>query len=136
MKDKKLPIGYYVKRVDKLFTERINAVQAEFGLTRTAWQILNSIYEQGTTKKDELINLVGQLADNRTIEEALLKLNQDGIVNIESGNLLSLTEKGKVLFADCSRKQYEFRQKSMLHVSEKDYQTTISTLDQIIKNIG
>jgi hypothetical protein len=51
MNDKKLPIGYYVKLVDQLFTERINAVQAEFDLTRVTWQILNFISEQVTAKK-------------------------------------------------------------------------------------
>jgi len=75
------------------------------------------------------------LTDNQTIEQALLKFAQDGIIKPESENLISLTEKGKALFVDCSNKQYQFRQKSIQHISQEDYQTTISTLEQIIKNI-
>jgi hypothetical protein len=135
MKDKKLPIGYYVKQVDKLLTEKINAVQSQFGLTRTSWQILNSIHAQDTMKREELVNFMLQLTGKETVDEILLKFTWDGIVNIEKENLFSLTDKGKNLFKDCSEKQNEFRRKSMKHVSEEDYQTTISTLEQIIKNL-
>jgi len=39
----KLPIGYYLKKTDNLLTEGINNIHKEFNLTRTDWQILNSI---------------------------------------------------------------------------------------------
>jgi DNA-binding MarR family transcriptional regulator len=136
MEDQRLPIGYYVKQVDKLFTEKLNAVMLEFGLTRPSWQILNSINERGVAKKDELISLMLQLTDKQTIDTILTQFITIGIANSKDESTIYLTEKGKVLFKDCSKKQNEFRLQVMQHVSEQDYQTTILTLEQIINNLG
>jgi hypothetical protein len=39
------PIGYWLKEADRLITERVNAVQAANGVTRTQWQVLNMLHE-------------------------------------------------------------------------------------------
>ena len=36
-----LPIGYWLKRVDALLTTAIDQAQAEHGVSRTQWQVLN-----------------------------------------------------------------------------------------------
>lgn len=136
MKDHKLPIGYYIKQADKLLSEKINAVQSEFGLTRTSWQILNSINTQGDMEKGKLVSLLFPFEDEKTISHELCNLTGDAVLKIANNEMLSLTEKGKRLFEVCARKQNEFREKSMLNISKHDYQTTVPTLEQIIKNIS
>jgi len=42
-----LPIGYWLKRVDNLLTEQIDRVQAVNGITRSEWQFLNLLSEEG-----------------------------------------------------------------------------------------
>lgn len=135
MMSKKAPIGFYIKQVDQLLTEKINLVQAAFGLTRTSWQILNAIHEQENLEKEALLKLMSQLSDTKTIDDILTKFQTDNIVHVENNSLLSLTRKGKILFEDCFEQQNEFRKKAMQNVTEQDYQTTISTLEQIIRNI-
>ncbi|MEU8510784.1 C45 family peptidase [Kitasatospora sp. NPDC048722] len=37
------PIGYWLNRTDKALTAHMNGMPADFGLTRTAWQVLNVV---------------------------------------------------------------------------------------------
>ena len=39
--NEKKPIGFYLKKVDELLSNGIDAVQSEFGISRFEWQILN-----------------------------------------------------------------------------------------------
>jgi hypothetical protein len=43
------PIGYWLKRADNLRTERINRAQTENGVSRSEWQVLNILKENGRT---------------------------------------------------------------------------------------
>jgi hypothetical protein len=42
-----LPIGYWLKHTDELLTKHINNVQTANGVSRSPWQVLNSLYESG-----------------------------------------------------------------------------------------
>ena len=54
MTEKNLPIGYWLKQVDKLITEQIDQAQAVHGVYRTEWQILNLLRENGRDTRETI----------------------------------------------------------------------------------
>ena len=136
MQPQTTPIGYLLKKADKLLTEKIDQLQLAFGLTRLSWQVLNSIRERGIRSQADLIGLLEPFAETSILEELLLKLCNDHIIESDGDGSIHLTEKGKKLHDDCLVAQKEFRQKSMKDISGQDYETAVSTLQQMIKNIS
>lgn len=102
MKDK-LPIGYYLKNADRLLTEGINHIHREMGITRTDWQILNSIHENDKIDLQKIAELLTAFADKETISNAISALEKRHL--IVGNQFLSLTETGKKLFETCLQKQ-------------------------------
>lgn len=131
----KLPVGYWIKQADRLLTEKIDEIQSAFGLTRTGWQLLNSINENSPAKRDMLIQLLLPFSDKNNTIQVLAEFNQMQITTVSDQNEITLTEKGKQLFIACFEKQKHFRQKAMQNISEQEYQTTLATLQKIITNI-
>lgn len=130
---KKMPIGYYLKKVDNLLTDGINKIHAENGLTRTDWQILNTINGSGNMDRQAISGLLSEFANNETINNAISELITNGLV---SGNKeLKLTDKGKEVFRTCLQKQTSFRQKSMQNLTEQEYLQLIATLEKIMDNL-
>lgn len=134
MQQKNLPIGYYIKQVDELLTEGINKVMAAFNLTRVKWQVLNSIQENAGITKKELVKLMKPFATAVVIENILEGYRQQGHITAEDTDKILLTSKGLQLHAACLEQQLEFRKKIMTGISESDYQSTILTLQKIVRN--
>lgn len=132
MKDK-LPIGYYLKNADRLLTEGINHIHREMGITRTDWQILNSIHENDKIDLQKIAELLTAFADKETISNAISALEKRHL--IVGNQFLSLTEEGKKLFETCLQKQKAFRQKSMEGLTQEEYVQTISFLEKLIDNL-
>ena len=129
----KLPIGYYLKKADNLLTEGINDIQNEFGITRTYWQILNSIKTDTEIDRQKLSELHSEFANKETIDKAVATLMERQLIREE--NFLTLTEKGQELYQNCFAKQQEFRQKAMKNITDDEYFQMITTLEKIIYNL-
>lgn len=132
MKDK-LPIGYYLKNADRLLTEGINHIHQEMGITRTDWQILNSIHENDKIDLDKIAELLKAFADKETIIKAVKAMAKRQLIT--DNQFLSLTEEGKKLYVTCLQKQKAFRQKSMEGLTQEQYEQTISFLEKLIDNL-
>jgi DNA-binding MarR family transcriptional regulator len=133
MQNTKAPIGYWIKQADNLLTNKIDAIQAEFGLNRTAWQILNSIQENENLNKHALIELMRPFVAVEKINKALADFISNDLITLNDN--VALTEKGQELFKQCLEKQKEFRLITMKDISPEDYQTTLETLQKIVNNI-
>jgi len=70
----KLPIGYWLKQVDQLLTEQINQAQAAHGVTRTDWQILNLLYENGRASDEQIFATMCTFLDATQFQEAIYHL--------------------------------------------------------------
>ncbi|MPR32847.1 MarR family winged helix-turn-helix transcriptional regulator [Salmonirosea aquatica] len=134
MSQKRLPIGYWLKRTDTLLTEGIDAVQAEFGLNRTQWQILHTIAENPALEKEALAEVMKPFVSENQLVAYLDILIERGTVTGQER--FYLTEKGQQLHAECLDKQKEFREKAMLGVSKEAYEQTLSTLEKIVENLS
>lgn len=89
-----LPIGYWIKKLDELLTNGINEIQAALKMTRTEWQILNSIHEKALIAKSELTNLMKPFAGDDMVQNILTRFISKDIVKIEKEIFFTLTEKG------------------------------------------
>ncbi|TAH40580.1 MAG: hypothetical protein EYC69_10540 [Bacteroidetes bacterium] len=133
MSEKKLPIGYYLKKVDNLISDGINRIHMEAGLTRTDWQILNSIIESENRNRELIANLLSEFETSENINNAITRLINNDLLK-EAGSI-TLTDAGNKVFKSCLEKQLLFRQKSMEGISDQEYLQLISTLEKIIENI-
>ena len=127
MQTKTAPIGYWIKKADNALTKGIDEIQSVFGLTRTGWQVLNSIKEKGSLNKTELVSRMQPFADENSLNYILTDFTIRELLEDGSGQL-SLTEKGILLHQSCFEKQTEFRKKAMAGISEQQYQETVLIL--------
>lgn len=135
MQTQQLPVGYWIKQADNLLTSEIDRIQSQFGLSRTGWQLLNSIAEKGSITKDSAVHLLTPFTDAANTAALLSGFETAGDITITANGLIQLTEKGKALYSNCLQQQKIFREKAMQHISGRDYETTVATLQQIVKNI-
>ena len=133
MENRKLPIGYYLKKVDNLLTDGISKIHAEFGITRTDWQILNTIHDKKNTDRNTIYELLSEFATIEHINLLISSLIKNELVF--ENETLKLTEKGNDIFQTCLQNQIEFRQKSMQSVTEQEYVQLIGILEKIIDNL-
>src|SRR5262245_60425913 len=75
-----MPIGYWLKLVDKLLTEQIDKAQAAHGMSRTEWQVFNVIAERGAARKEGLHTSLAPFADPQRLDEILGELVARGWV--------------------------------------------------------
>ncbi len=134
MKQKNLPIGYWIKRADETLTKGINEIHAQFGLTRTDWQILNCLKENNEISKTELLNIMQPFADELLVQKILNNLMNEKILDGQNSKL-KLTQKGLEIHHQCFERQNIFRNRSMDGISEKEYQITYDTLKRLVSNI-
>jgi len=134
MQTQKKPIEYYLKLADNCLTRGIDKIHTQHHINRTEWQVINSISEKQTTAKIELIELMKPFADKQAIENIIGKLAGRKLIENQN-NILALSIDRQQFHKTCFDLQKEFRKKAMTNISDNDYQTTISTLQQIINNI-
>jgi DNA-binding MarR family transcriptional regulator len=136
----KLPIGYWLKQVDNLLTERINETHAAHGVTRSDWQVLATLQDAGSLSKDRLFETMQTFVDTTGFDKILASLMERGWVeqgeDLQTGAAeLYLTEEGRrqheVLFAA----QREVRRRAMHGISEEEYATVIRVLQQMVSNL-
>ena len=131
----KAPIGYWIKQADELLTKRINEIHFSAGLTRTDWQVLNSINGIGQITRNKLLTDIKPFADENSLNTIIAKLKDEGLL-VEVTEEFTLTAKGIELHRSCLEKQNTFRQKAMIGISEQQYEETVSTLQKIVANIS
>lgn len=134
MQTKNLPIGYWIKEADNLLTAGIDAIHSKAGITRTGWQVLHSIHENGSLHKAALFSLLSPFANQESLKQVLLKLADDNFIEV-TDDILFLTPGGKQLHQQCFEQQKAFRQKISTGINEQDYQTTVLTLQRMVENL-
>jgi DNA-binding MarR family transcriptional regulator len=129
------PIGYWLKKLDRLIDAQFERQLSDAGLSRRQWQLLNllmagprSVPELETELEPFLQQSPDQLSD------ALAGLVTRAWANFQD-NVVTLTETGQAQFGLVKAKVVEFRQASMVGISPEDYEATIGVLARIAANI-
>ena len=131
----RLPIGYWIKKVDELLTARIDAAQQANGLTRLGWQALNLIQETSAPSRDEVTKTLQPFADAATIDQALDGLVDQGLVRRSSSGLLELTAEGAKLHQRALESQKTVRHRAVEGIDGADYATCVRVLQRLARNL-
>lgn len=129
------PIGYWLKKLDRLIDEQFEEQLGEAGLSRRQWQVINLL--EGDPRsvpelQSELEPFLQEDPDDLT--DALSGLVTRGWVASQD-NIVNLTETGQAQLKLIEAKVTELRQASMAGISPEEYQTTIDVLARMARNL-
>jgi DNA-binding MarR family transcriptional regulator len=129
------PIGYWLKKLDRLIDEQFEQQLGQAGLSRRQWQVINLL--EGDPRsvpelQSELEPFLQEDPDDLT--DALSGLVTRGWVASQD-NIVNLTETGQAQLKLIKAKVAELRQASMAGISPEEYQTTIDVLARMARNL-
>jgi DNA-binding MarR family transcriptional regulator len=115
------PIGWWVKRLDGLLDEAVDAVVEAEGLTRRHWQVLHSL-ASGTEQAGGADDVVSDLVARGWV----VRLGADGV---------RLTPDGAAAHARVSRAADRVRRHVADGLSRNEYERTVLVLSRMVTNI-
>ena len=129
------PIGYWLKKLDRLIDQQFERQLGEVGLSRRQWQLLN-LLQNGPRSTPELqAELEPFLQDSPDeLSEALSGLITRGWAGSQD-NVASLTETGQPQFELIKAKVTELRQALTVGITPEEYQATIEVLATMVANL-
>jgi DNA-binding MarR family transcriptional regulator len=129
------PIGYWLKKLDRLIDEHFELQVSNAGLTRRQWQLLNLLENNPRSVPD----LEAELEPFLQVAEGDLSESLSGLVTrgwAESkDNVVNLTETGQAHFEIVKAKVAELRQALTTGISPEEYQATIEVLSRMAANL-
>ncbi|MFJ9456277.1 MarR family transcriptional regulator [Kitasatospora sp. NPDC101447] len=132
------PIGYWLNRTDKALTGYMNGMLAEFGLTRTAWQVLNVVGAAATDTPitdDDVRTALSANADAATLAAAVDTVLADGWATRPGPGRLALTSDGEHRLAVVAERVHAFRELSTVGITPDEYRTAVTVLERMTRNL-
>ena len=132
------PIGYWLKHADEVITKHVNQVLQDNGFTRFRWQVLNILYETGTTTRSKVFTTMKTFIDTDQLDEILNGFVQEGwLVKRGDGEVteLVLTNAGKTEREAIFKLQSEVRRRAMRGISDQEYTTVLDVLQRMVNNL-
>ncbi|MBB6119969.1 MarR family winged helix-turn-helix transcriptional regulator [Nocardiopsis algeriensis] len=129
-----LPIGYWLKHLDRLIENDFDQVLAGESLGRRHWQVLNSLYTQPGTIADLDRRLApfmdeGELTAAPALEELRRRGWVQGLVALE------LTPAGREAHQALSEKVGRARERVSRGISPEEYRATVDVLERMAANL-
>ena len=132
------PIGYWLKHADEVITEHVDRALSDNGFTRSRWQVLNIIYQAGTTTRSGVFDTMQTFIDICQLDEIIDGFMEEGwLVKHGEGNgaQLTLTAAGKAKREFIFELQRDVRRRAMRGITEREYATVIEVLERMVKNL-
>ncbi len=132
------PIGYWLKHADEVITEHVDRVLSDNGFTRSRWQVLNIIYQAGTTTRSGVFDTMQTFIDICQLDEIIDGFMEEGwLVKHGEGNgaQLTLTAAGKAKRESVFELQRDVRRRAMRGITEREYATVIDVLERMVRNL-
>ena len=134
-----LPIGFWLKKVDQLLTDRINQIQANNGVSRLEWQTLSTLFEREGISQEDLHTVLAPFTDISTLSNILARFAEMkwlDISNNDKGTIIfHLNNEGRERHQRVFQAQQEARELTMKGITAEDYLIVIRTLQQIATNL-
>ncbi|MFG3223921.1 MarR family winged helix-turn-helix transcriptional regulator [Kitasatospora sp. NPDC048194] len=129
------PIGYWLNRTDRALTQYMNNLLTEFGLTRTAWQVLNVVRHVPGAGDTDVHSALAANADAPTLTAAIDTALADGWATRPAPDRLALTPDGRRRLAAVDERVGAFRELSTAGVTIEEYRTAVSVLERMTANL-
>ncbi len=131
------PIGFWLKLVDRLIDDSLDALLGHAGLTRRHWQVLNLLYEAPATVQQTDARLAPFLdAGEPTTRPVLDDLHARGWMTWTDAEQAALTEAGSAAHADLRQKVADGRARLAAGITPEEYAATIEVLRRMAVNLG
>jgi DNA-binding MarR family transcriptional regulator len=130
------PIGYWLKKLDRLIDGQFERQLGEVGLSRRRWQLLN-LLEDGPRSVPELQSALEPFLqdDPDDLSDALSGLVTRGWADTHD-NIVTLTETGQAQFKLIKVRVAELHQSSMVGISPEEYQAAIDVISRMAANLS
>ena len=130
------PIGFWLKLVDRLIDERLDATLQNEQLTRRGWQVLNVLQQGGGTAADVDEQVRPFLSDvEPTATPVLQQLRERGWASLD-GERYHLTSQGVAGFDRLRDKVSANRRTVTDGIDADEYRTTLTVLKRMARNLG
>ena len=130
------PIGLIIKQLDKALTAYTDEALARYGVTRLHWQTLNVIKDADHITFEKLFEIMKVFLEKDQLDAVVNDLTQRNWVRREDSSSFSITNEGKIGFAELAKTQDGVRMVVMKGISQSDYSTVISILQRMIDNLS
>ncbi|MFY7068237.1 MarR family winged helix-turn-helix transcriptional regulator [Nocardiopsis changdeensis] len=129
-----LPIGYWLKHLDRLIENDFDRTLASESLGRRHWQVLHSLYEEPGTLADLDRRLAAFLDDSEvSTAPAVEDLRRRGW--LEGLVALDLTDAGRRAHDDLFGKVRASRERISRGISSEEYRAAVSVLERMSANL-
>ncbi len=128
------PIGWWVKRLDALLEEVVDAAVAGEGLTRRHWQVLHSL-AGGTEDEQALQAALRDFAGAPELDAVLADLAGRGWVERPDRGRVRLTADGRAAHDRVSAAIGSVRRRVTDGVSAQEYERTVLVLSRMTANV-
>jgi hypothetical protein len=130
------PIGFWIKRLDRLIDDTFDHALGEAGLTRRQWQALSIMRSAAVTRTDLAAALQPFLVDGPESCDALVDaLVMRGWVGCEADGSYALTAAGLAVREAASGHVAGIRAQLVDGLSERDYVETVRVLRAMGDNL-
>jgi len=132
---KQRPIGYWIKLLDSLIETDLGVSLQHLGISRRQWQILNVVEPLQRTSDEIAVELAPFLAVPEDTSAVLHDLIDTGWLQSANGSL-SLSKSGQARLRSAREEINEARARISDGLTQTDYDTTVSTLSLMCRNLG
>jgi DNA-binding MarR family transcriptional regulator len=129
------PIGYWLKKLDRLIDQQFESQLSTARLSRRQWQLLNLLDNNPRSVpelQDELQPFIRDTAED--LSDALAGLGTRGWAE-SNDNVVNLTETGQAQFEIVKATVTGLRQALMRGISPEEYRATIGVLARMAANL-
>jgi DNA-binding MarR family transcriptional regulator len=129
------PIGYWLKKLDRLIDGQFERQLGDAGLSRRQWQILNLLQGGARSMPELQAELEPFLQDAPDeLDDAITGLLSRGWADSQNA-VISLSETGEAQFGLVTANIAELRQVLAAGISPAEYQATIDVLSRMAVNL-
>lgn len=123
-------------RLGGLLTTEGDRITAKYGLTSARWKILGSLARSETSLTvPQMARVMGQT--RQAVQRLVEIMHGDGLLvflnnpNHKRAKLVTLSTKGKKIYAELEKEQIPWAQQNSSHMSKADLEISLTTLRKI-----
>ncbi|MFF4264675.1 MarR family transcriptional regulator [Streptomyces virginiae] len=129
------PIGYWLNRTDQALTASMDALLADFGLTRLDWQVLAVVKDDPRATDTAVLTALAAGADAAELNLSVASVLAGGWVVRPRPDHLALTDDGRARLDEVALRVDAFRELSARGITREEYVTAVTVLERMTRNL-